>query len=391
MKRILLAAFIILAVDQLAVAAGRGYLGLEFESLPPGSAPGVKVHQVFPGSAADKAGLKAGQFITQIDGAPVADPGQAVAIVTRHGAGDKIVLTMAGNGGKAAPLRIEATLAANPPGGGFAAATLPHLGPPPGGDMPPPARTQITKAQGNGPAAPVALRVLQAGACSAMTPQGWQVTDSNRDSTILTVAAPGGGMRASYGIVGIGSGQAAGYYGPQFRSPAAFAQYATGVVFGAQVYGKPLPAMPHGFQTFTWGTQNGFSGYTIYKSYPLPSDPGGFIVSMYIGGAPSAQVKQLVPLAVGVAASIRCRAQLHPPPANDFHPSRGASCFGSECSEGDAAGSDFNSILGTGYVHDDAGTNYYVGDENWIENGPQGPGYYKRNGNDVTKLQNGLQ
>ena len=65
--------------------------------------------------------------------------------------------------------------------------------------------------------------------------------------------------------------------------------------------------------------------------------------------------------------------------------------MGHACGESDAAASDSNAILGTEYVHDGAGNNYYVGAENWIENGKDGPGYYKRNGNDVTRLEPGLQ
>ena len=59
-------------------------------------------------------------------------------------------------------------------------------------------------------------------------------------------------------------------------------------------------------------------------------------------------------------------------------------------SDGDIVG-DYNAQLGTGWVHDSAGDNYNVdvaGD--WSETGPEGPGFYKRNCNDVTKLEPGL-
>ena len=369
-------------IIQPAVAAGRGYLGVAFASLPPTQTSadtggtrvqrGVLVADVLPGSAAQKAGLKPGEIITQIDGMFVDSPKSAVDAVADRSAGEKLSLTVIDTSRGFNQRTLIATLAADPPKGFVASAQAP-------------------RGIGNGPAAPVLLRPLQVGFCSAMVPQGWQVTDANREASAFTVVAPGGNLRAGYGIAAINSGQAAGYYGPQFRSPAAFAQFMSGAVFGAQAYAKSPQPMAYGFQLLTWGTQNGYSGYTIFKTYPLPSDPGGYTVSMYIGGAPSADVKRLVPLAVGVATTIRCNTQLRPPPPNDFHPARGAKCFGAECSESDVAGSDFNSILGTGYVHDSAGNNFYVGDENWIENGKDGPGYYKSNGNDVTKLDPGLE
>lgn len=238
---------------------------------------------------------------------------------------------------------------------------------------------------------PTPVRPLSAGYCTAMAPQNWRVIDIARESSAFTVTSPSGNMRASWGIVGVNGGQAAGYYGPQFRTPAAFTQFLIGSLFGSRVGARRGPQMPYGFQSLEWKTQNGFRGYAIFRVFPLPADPRGYILSFRIGGAPSNNARLLVPLAVSVAASIRCNTTLRPPPPNDFHPAKGAKCFGSECSEADAATRSFNSILGTGYVHDGAGNNYYVGLENWIENGPDGPGYYKKNGNDVTKLQPGLE
>ncbi len=219
--------------------------------------------------------------------------------------------------------------------------------------------------------------------------QGWQVTDINNDGSVFTVE--GGGMKAAYGITGIGSGQARGFYGPQYRSPAAYALFLSGLLFQGQASADPPQPLDYGFQLLTWRTPNGFSGFTIFKGYSLPSDPGGYIVSIYVGGGPDGQSKALGSLAMGIATTIHCSTRLHPPPPNDFHPAHGATCVGHACSESDAAASDFNSILGTEHVHDSAGNNYYAGAENWIENGKDGPGYYKRNGNDVTKLEPGLQ
>ncbi len=392
MIRRALIALVVLTIVPPAIAAARGYLGVAFASLPPtrvnpltGEArmqTGVLVANVLAGSAAQRAGLKPGEIVTRINGVAVASPQSAVDAVAHHGAGERLSVTVIDTSRGFIQQNLIITLAANPPTGFLATA---------GNNFASPPRAAPTRGAGAGPAAPVLLRPLRAGYCAAMAPPGWRVTDANKEASAFTVASSSGALRASYGIVGINSGQAAGYYGPQFRSPAAFAQFMGGAVFGGQAVAQPPRLMAYGFQLITWETRNGYSGFSIYKVYPLPSDPRGYIVSMYIGGAPSTQAKRLAPLAVGVATTIRCNTQLRPPPPNDFHPARGATCFGGECRESDAAGSDFNSILGTGYVHDSAGNNFYVGDENWIENGRDGPGYYKTNGNDVTKLTPGLQ
>ncbi|HEX2593258.1 MAG TPA: hypothetical protein VHL34_17280 [Rhizomicrobium sp.] len=238
----------------------------------------------------------------------------------------------------------------------------------------------------------VPLKQLSAGACVVLAPQGWMVRDINEQSSTLTVASPGGNLRATYGVVGVNSAQAAGYYGGQYRTPETFATYLATKMFDSEPMTRQTQALPHGFSMIPWNTASGYSGYTLFKRYPLPSDPGGYIVSVYIGAAPTGEAWRLVPLSMSIATSIRCRTQLQPPPPNDFRPAEGAKCFGSECREGDVASGDTNAILGTGYMHDPkTGQNYYTRNSDWQTNGPQGPGVYKRNGNDVTKLSPGLQ
>ncbi len=391
---------IALASSTAFAQAQRGYLGVSIGPIPnPASSPvreGAFIVEVLPGGAAAAAGLKAGQIIVQIDGVFVGDPKTAVDVIAAHKAGDRLTLTVIDlTGGGFQQRYVAATLASSPPEGyaappGTPPAPPPGLLPQPGmasrGPMPTPGVTQST-----GLGTPVPLVPLGVGVCQAMAPPGWQVVDANQEGSVFGVASPDRSLRSAYGIVGVGTGQVAGYYGPQFRTPETFGLYLSGYLFGSQAQSRPPQPLPYGFELLNWGTPNGFSGYSVLKVYPLPADPGGYILSYYIGGGPASEATRLVPLAVMVATSIRCNTQLRPPPPNDFHPARGARCFGGECREGDAARSDLNPILGTEYVHDGAGNNYYVGSENWIENGPNGPGYYKKNGNDVIKLQPGLE
>ena len=235
---------------------------------------------------------------------------------------------------------------------------------------------------------PVPLQALQAGQCRTFAPEGWRIVDQNRDGTVFTLASPDGRMLASYAGAAIGSGQVAGYYGQQFRTPETFALYAVGVVTGeqAQATGPEEPVGPYKAIRFRTGSRQ---GYVLLYTFRVP-DPGGFGVVMRIAAAPAGDA-HATGVAGAVATAARCTATVHPsegPVWHAPHDDHGAGSTGH--GSNDVVG-DYNAQLGTGWVHDDAGDNYNVdvaGD--WSQTGPDGPGFYKRNGNDVTKLQPGL-
>lgn len=121
MFRKFILAVCLIGIANPAFAAGRGYLGVWFgvASVREGRLPaGVAVNKVFPGSAAQQAGLKPGQIVLKIDGVPVRDPKTAVSLVSENAAGEKVWLTvMDMTGGGARQREVVATLAASPPGG----------------------------------------------------------------------------------------------------------------------------------------------------------------------------------------------------------------------------------------------------------------------------------
>jgi predicted metalloprotease with PDZ domain len=87
----------LMCVVHPALAAGRGYLGVSFGTLPAKEhvgRTGVIVKKVFAGMAAEKAGLKPGQIITQINGISVRDPQDGVALLAESAAGERIRLTV---------------------------------------------------------------------------------------------------------------------------------------------------------------------------------------------------------------------------------------------------------------------------------------------------------
>ncbi len=134
----------------------------------------------------------------------------------------------------------------------------------------------------------------------------------------------------------------------------------------------------------------GHRGYALFYTFP-GVDPGGYGVIMRIAIGGLSDSKQMS-TAGAVSAATRCTVTLHPPleqatyePPKEDH-GVGKTADGS----GDLAGT-YNAQLGTGWVHDAAGNNYNVDvTSDYHETGPDGPGYYKVNGNDVTKLQPGL-
>lgn len=93
----ILIAFCLLCAARPALAAERGYLGVWFGALPATEKvvrTGVIVKKVFAGMAAQRAGLKPGEIVTQIDGVFAPDPKTAVALLAENAAGDRVRLTV---------------------------------------------------------------------------------------------------------------------------------------------------------------------------------------------------------------------------------------------------------------------------------------------------------
>jgi len=226
--------------------------------------------------------------------------------------------------------------------------------------------------------------------CHALAPSGWNIVDQDDRGATFSVASPDRGLTATYGIVAINSGQVAGYYGPQYRTPAAFAQFLASTVAGE-------PVRPAGFQPFNGLQVMNFAGskrgFVIYRVYPLPADPGGYILSARIAVGRS---ESDVSMAGAVAASIECSTSFKAPPGGyaQVHAKSAETGISKRCKAGDCGDSDlagtYNAQLGTGYVHSASGTNYLVDvTSDYHATGPDGPGYYRQVGNSLEKLEPG--
>ena len=113
-----LIALCLMCVIHPALAGGRGYLGVWFGPLPATEQvgrTGVIVKKVFAGMAAEKAGLKPGDIVTQINGVSVLDPKDGVALLAENSAGEKIRLTVVERrGGELRRSTVFATMGARP-------------------------------------------------------------------------------------------------------------------------------------------------------------------------------------------------------------------------------------------------------------------------------------
>jgi S1-C subfamily serine protease len=75
-----------------------GFLGIQGDDAPVGSNPGTLITDVTPGTAADAAGLRAGDLITEINGDPVSGIGQLAGEIRSYEAGQDITLTVIRDG-----------------------------------------------------------------------------------------------------------------------------------------------------------------------------------------------------------------------------------------------------------------------------------------------------
>ena len=112
------------------LAAERGYLDVWLGDIPApinGIRNGVVLKNVFAGMAADRAGLKPGQIVTQINGVDIRDSRDGVALLAENEAGEKIRLTVVDTkSGRLRQSYVFATMDAQPTGKFAEIMVVPH-------------------------------------------------------------------------------------------------------------------------------------------------------------------------------------------------------------------------------------------------------------------------
>ncbi|MDQ6826974.1 MAG: hypothetical protein M3Z14_07250 [Candidatus Eremiobacteraeota bacterium] len=221
-------------------------------------------------------------------------------------------------------------------------------------------------ARKTGKAHPVALQLLSGYQCTALGPAGWAIVSGREQGDALDVTRSDGKASASYMIMGVTSQMR--QFNNAYSTPGnALVTNLSGVVRSGVSLGAQRQS--YGYSIVSWRSSNA-RGLTLYRLFPLPGDPGGFILAMRSGLTAPSEWKRSFRQAVGVATSVRCTVHLVARSGSGSTRSRARD-------ESDEASS-YNKELGMEYAHSEStGQNYWVSPStDYTQNGPAGPGYY---------------
>lgn len=238
----------------------------------------------------------------------------------------------------------------------------------------------------------VPVAVVQSGHCSAYAPAGWNV-QSNPQGSAIDLISPDGRAYAGWGVRAVNRAMAP-FYGPMHGDPETAAAFMAGQVL-QKVLGDPsgvrYTAPPQsflGYFVLRRFESARSQGLLFYRAYPGMS-PEEYVGSTYFAMADKSLGPGALKTAAGVVTSIRCQTQLIPrrndgPAAGSGRDGKRAGCGG----EGSLRG--YNKELGHQYAHSRTGENFLLDPSSqWQENGPQGAGYYRQDGNFQEKLELG--
>jgi len=381
-----------------AATRARGTLGVTVGEITPQiqqaaglqQVSGVVIQQVLPGSAAAQVGLQPGDLIVGVDGAGVNGPAEVVQRIGHHGAGDRVALVILRPDGQGRVQQFQVTAVLQAPTGAIAGPPGPQP-PPPAPGFPPTQRTPASPSPlgigFTGGMVPVRLHVDVHRTCRAFAPANWVIHGSRREGDALDMIAADQSMAASYGVGGV-PGSMTRAYPQRFGTPEISIH--VNLSAGGRVpvsYGQPMqdPTFGYTWLPFEIADPNDprppSKGVVVYRVWPTPGDPAGYILLSRRAQTAKPLWEQLGAQAIAVALSIRCTRQLQLPP--DV-PGGGRRPPGGD----DQIESTYNQQLGMEYAHDPAtGENYWVSPSvDWDATGTEGPGYYKRSGNDRRKL-----
>ncbi len=364
----------------------RGYAGIEFAVMTPAAAArapmltshGALVNAVAEKSPAAIAGIRSGEVVAAIDGAPINSAAQAAGIVRSHGAGDRVTFTLFDEvRGEIQPRTVAVNFAAEPPAGAKHSVMPPRTLAKEQFSLPPMAANAAwsRRIARGAQIRPLELVGLGAGSCNGFAPEFWSVRGHSDDDRMLHVAAPLGFQHALY--------QSARLNGRDPRS------YVLGLIT-QNFQGTPRPApeqaQPFGFRLFKFGTEKGAAGFAQYRVT-------GDRIAVWIAAVAAADASWALPQTGAVVFSLRCQGNdsgpmvKHDPLLVDTAIS--ARCIKGQCSEGDFAAS-YMKVLRLGFVHGKNGATWLVKPKSdfWV-NGAEGPGYYHQTGGENEKLEPG--
>ena len=342
---------------------------------------GALVQDVADASPAARAGIRRGAVVAQIDGVSISSARQAAAIVRDHRAGDHVVLTLFDEArGAVHPRNVSLTFDAAPP----VSHKIFSVDPP---------RT-LAKEQFGGPVMatnaawspaagawrpvcrPRAMPQLNAGVCSGVAPEKWQVRDSGAD--MIHLVSDAGSAHALYKLVRLDRDQQ--------QDPQGYVSGLLHAIFHSPVAAAPVEARPFGIKSISFGNSDGAAGFALWRL-------NGDVLSIWIAAVPAADIAWAVPVSGSVLFSLRCESRLAPAPrprelalASTSVSSR---CLAGRCEDSDFAATYLDKFR-MGYVHAHDGEVFLVNPRRdlWL-NGQDGPGFYRQLGGQNEKLEPG--
>ncbi len=234
----------------------------------------------------------------------------------------------------------------------------------------------------------VSLSQRAIGQAHALAPADWQGNSSPQGDAV-DFTSPDGRCYAGWGVVAINRAMQP-YYGDLYGAPETSMRYllsqqvrTMGDASSVRFTSGPTRFDSRGYLLARQFESDAHRGLIIYHIYPGPagSGPNDYVESLYVALTAKSFWAKKGGLAINVACSIRGSVQLlNASPA----PHR-------KKSADDDDPSTYNMQLGWEYCHSASGQNYLVDHTAcWNDNGPDGPGYYRKVGNNYEKLIRGL-
>ena len=227
--------------------------------------------------------------------------------------------------------------------------------------------------------------------CAAAAPEGWTMSTENPAGIAFgaDVTRRDGAALAGYLIIGVPSAMRRDpYYQRWYATPeqAIMGQLSQ---FGSKPLScsQPMEVAPgSGYMSMNC-QEPALSGLVVYKVFN--QEDGGYVVLIRTAATPHAAWSRYGKEAAAVARSLVCKVPFTPRVINwvSDMPAPRKGKRGQD--QGD---SEYSPWLGMENYHDaSTGHNYWVSpSRDWTENGPQGPGYYTKIGNEIRKLEPGV-
>jgi hypothetical protein len=238
------------------------------------------------------------------------------------------------------------------------------------------------------------FEMKSSGSAHAIAPRDWEIT-TNAQGSAVDLGSPDKSMYAGWGVIAINRSMQP-YYGSLYGDPATSQLTQVDLLVKSQGDGSTprytSQARSFGDGYFYTRSFSSARKQGVIFSHIYPTGGGNYIESTYFAMAEKPVWAKKGPMIVNIALSIRSTVQLTPPTDNGGWSPSGSRRKTDATSEENKAFKDYNMQLGTQWFHDSNGGIYNLDVTNdYSQDGPDGPGYYRRAGNSWEKLEPGAE